>query len=108
MKYVIGNNKSDTQNFGVYARMAKYNELELGDIVKVYPNPVKDVLNINVGSHQIKNVNIYDVNGRLILENNINHHSSNVQLKIPQIKSGIYLLSIETNNGILFKRLIKQ
>jgi len=83
-------------------------ELELGDIVKVYPNPVKDVLNINVGSHQIKNVNIYDVNGRLILENNINHHSSNVQLKISQINSGIYLLSIETNNGILYKRLIKQ
>lgn len=34
-RYIIGNNKSDTQNFGVYARIAKYNELELGDIVQL-------------------------------------------------------------------------
>ncbi len=34
-KYVIRNNTSDTENFGVYARLANYNELELGDIVQL-------------------------------------------------------------------------
>ena len=32
---MIGNNKENTQNFGVYARVAAYNELELGDIVQL-------------------------------------------------------------------------
>ncbi len=34
-KYMIGNNNENTQNFGVYARLASYNELELGDIVQL-------------------------------------------------------------------------
>jgi len=34
-KYIIGNNKENTQNFGIYARIATYNELELGDIVQL-------------------------------------------------------------------------
>ena len=38
-KYVIGNNNENTQNFGIYARNANYNELEIGDIVQlVYDN----------------------------------------------------------------------
>ena len=38
-KYVIGNNSENTQNFGIYARNANYNELEIGDIVQlVYDN----------------------------------------------------------------------
>ena len=34
-KYIIGNNNSDTNNYGIYARYANYNELELGDIVQL-------------------------------------------------------------------------
>lgn len=34
-KYIIYNNREDTYNFGVYARSANYNELELGDIVQL-------------------------------------------------------------------------
>ena len=38
-KYIIGNNSENTQNFGIYARLANYNELEIGDIVQlVYDN----------------------------------------------------------------------
>ena len=38
-KYIIGNNSENTQNFGIYARTANYNELEIGDIVQlVYDN----------------------------------------------------------------------
>lgn len=34
-KYIIGNNNENTDSFGVYARMANYNELELGDLVQL-------------------------------------------------------------------------
>lgn len=38
-KYIVGNNSILTENYGVYARDAVYNELELGDIVQlVYDN----------------------------------------------------------------------
>ncbi len=34
-KYIIGNNNSNTQKIGIYARDASYNELEIGDIVQL-------------------------------------------------------------------------
>ena len=38
-RYIIGNNTENTKNFGIYARLAQYNELEIGDIVQlVYDN----------------------------------------------------------------------
>lgn len=34
-KYIIGNNNENTKKFGIYARNANYNELEIGDIVQL-------------------------------------------------------------------------
>lgn len=34
-KYLTGNNNDNTSNYGIYARLANYNELELGDIVQL-------------------------------------------------------------------------
>lgn len=34
-KYIVGNNIEKSYNFGIYAREANYNELELGDIVQL-------------------------------------------------------------------------
>lgn len=34
-KYITGNNSEKTQNFGIYARDAEYNELEIGDIAQL-------------------------------------------------------------------------
>lgn len=36
--YLINNNKENTNNYGVYARIAKYNELDPGDIVQLVYN----------------------------------------------------------------------
>lgn len=34
-QYLINNNNSKTSNFGVYARLAEYDELEIGDLVQL-------------------------------------------------------------------------
>ena len=34
-KYLTSNNNDNTSNYGIYARLANYNELELGDIVQL-------------------------------------------------------------------------
>ena len=79
------------------------------DVVKVYPNPVGEDLNINLGTNNnMLELTLYNVNGRIILKNDINQNSSKIQLKIPQVSSGIYVLSILTNEGRFFKRILKQ
>ena len=37
-QYLINNNNSNTSNFGVYARLAEYDELEIGDVIQLVEN----------------------------------------------------------------------
>jgi Secretion system C-terminal sorting domain len=78
-------------------------ETELNSIV-LYPNPVSDLLNINTreGHSELK---IFDTLGQLLLTKNINTQSS---MDASQLKAGIYLLSIESKNGKVVKRFIKE
>lgn len=71
----------------------------LSDKGKIYPNPVKSVINI---SPQLlgKNTNykIYSIDSKLVLEGTINNSVINVD----NIIKGIYLLKIGNNPGIKF------
>jgi len=51
----------------------------------------------------IENVKIYDLNGRLIKQEQLDHN----QIEISQLPKGIYILNIETAVGILREKLIK-
>lgn len=70
--------------------------------ISVYPNPVKDQLIINSGQ-TILDVKIYSILGSEVFSgkgiNNIN---------VSNLKSGVYLVSITTENGQYTKKIIKQ
>ncbi|MCY1660230.1 glycosyl hydrolase family 8 [Chryseobacterium sp. SL1] len=60
--------------------------------VKFYPNPVKDFLNLEIGNINYNAYNIYDLNGKLLKnENNINSNSS---IDVRDLNTGIYYLQL--------------
>ncbi len=59
--------------------------------VKVYPNPVKEVLNINPGEHRNLTANIYDSAGRLLLSKRIGSAES---IDLSQIAPGLLIVSL--------------
>ncbi|HEX5154386.1 MAG TPA: T9SS type A sorting domain-containing protein [Parafilimonas sp.] len=66
--------------------------------VKVYPNPVQSILNIDFqepGRPQ-KRISVYDVNGRLLLTRSAN---GNTQLDVRSLANGIYLVKINDETG---------
>ena len=74
---------------------------------QVYPNPVKDILNINPSYNDlIKVISIYNISGKEIYTAVLNK-SDKTLLKLPDISSGVYLLNIETNYGITLGKFIK-
>lgn len=74
--------------------------------VKIFPNPFTDNFNIKLNNQQIiKDLKIMDLNGRLI--KNIQPTESNGVYNLSSLKSGVYLLSIETDKGSFQKKLIK-
>ena len=62
-------------------------------------------MNINSLS-AIKSVKFIDINGRIIKE--IISHEINSQINISDLNSGIYFISIETENGTTTEKLIKK
>jgi hypothetical protein len=71
----------------------------------VYPNPVTDVLNINISNSSFKNseVVVYNVSGAEVLKTNM--AKSSAQLNIENLSNGVYLVKVTNQNG--FNKTVK-
>lgn len=84
-----------------YARVYQYdtslsvNEFQKGDPVRLYPNPVKDMLNIKYpdGSSHFK---MYDVAGKLLVE------GSGTLVDLSDFQKGIYFIKVQNSEAIQF------
>jgi hypothetical protein len=66
--------------------------------VKMYPNPATDILQISTDNVLINTITIYDLKGSVVLlKNNID--SSEKNINITNLESGIYLVKITSENG---------
>ena len=74
---------------------------------EMYPNPVSDVLNIQLPSGTDKaEVGVYDYTGRLVSSKTISSNDST--LDVQKISKGIYIIRVATNNKIGVQRFIKK
>lgn len=74
------------------------------NLISIYPNPVKDYLNIDYPS--LTFCSIYDVTGRLLLESIEN--TSVTKLDIRLLNPGLYFIALKTEKGIITQRFIKE
>ena len=80
------------------------NAVEMQNL-KIYPNPVKDELRIENGELKINNVEIYDVYGKKQFST-FNFQFSTIN--VSHLSSGIYLIKLETDKGIVTQKFIKE
>ena len=74
------------------------------DVSHVYPNPVSRRLFIRGNDYSnIKSVEVYDISGEMVLVKN----SSVRILDVRKLKPGIYIVRINTNDGITVKKILK-
>ncbi|MBP7497273.1 MAG: S8 family serine peptidase [Bacteroidales bacterium] len=69
--------------------------------INIFPNPAKDMLNIDFGKTKIKNceIGIYDLTGRLKKSQKILNPASFASIKLEGLSEGIYLLKIVSKDG---------
>lgn len=72
--------------------------------VSVYPNPARDIVSVK-SANSIKNIIIYDVQGKLILNQNASQKEINVN--VSQYPQGIYYLRIKTEMSDDIRKIIK-
>ncbi len=91
----ITNNEGDEAIYGD-------NELAIQDqeklVVSIYPNPVQDILRIKTDDFAgVFDINIYDLEGRLMLTKKIDTTSNAINLE--NLEAGVYFILLENNLG---------
>ncbi|MDR1526329.1 MAG: T9SS type A sorting domain-containing protein [Dysgonamonadaceae bacterium] len=79
---------------------------EVRDNVNVYPNPVTSELVIDGQGTPLKAYTLYDLNGRAVRSETINGNRQLVSAG--GLNAGVYILQIQTSNGMIVKRIIKK
>lgn len=79
------------------------NEFDLDGNIAAFPNPVEDVLQINVSNGiAYKNAVLFNLLGEELI------FTQKATLSLNTISSGVYFLSIHTDSGTLVKKILKK
>ena len=76
---------------------------QMQDNVIIYPQPVSNILKVSTNA-EIKNYFIYDISGRKIMQGGKNA----VTIDVSGLKSGVYYIELQTNQGKITKKFIKK
>ncbi|BAO76987.1 endonuclease [Winogradskyella sp. PG-2] len=78
-------------------------EIDETDTVKLYPNPVNSILNIELDNDYVS-YSIYNMIGKEILKGNL----TNRKLNVNQLNSGVYIIKFSDGENIITERFIKK
>ena len=71
--------------------------------LNIYPNPAQNNFTIQTNVSDKQNLQVYDVNGKLVLTQTINGTTS---IDVGILAQGVYNVSITSNEGVINKRLV--
>jgi hypothetical protein len=82
---------------------------EIGESLKLFPNPVKDEINIQIPSEINGNIyiRIFSMNGQLIRSQQ-SQANSEITINVDQLVDGMYLLNIIGDKDVLTGRFVKR
>ena len=79
--------------------------VENTNIVKLFPNPVSDILQFS-STNTIKHIDVVNIYGQVLMNKDFSQNYRMMDLS--KLSSGIYFLKISTNNGLITKKIIKK
>ena len=77
--------------------------------VSVFPNPTSGELRIEMCDmrYEICDIQIFDTFGRKLQVSNLKSQISNPQINIAHLPAGIYFVRIQTENGVVVRKVVK-
>lgn len=74
----------------------------------VYPNPASTALTIDAGNNNsLQNLKVFDILGKELIRKE-NMSGSQTQLNVAELPAGIYLLQLNSQEGVFVTRFVKQ
>ena len=90
-----------------------FNSVGIKNIVKnnqiqIYPNPNKGIFRVVFDDGFSGNLlKIFDVSGKLVLEKSIKSPQNSIDIDISDYENGVYVIVINTTNGSIVRKIIK-
>ena len=100
---------SITETVTTYVPTTSISESEFNTLsIKTYPNPVTDLLAVQVGTlvKEDMQLALYDITGKLIKETRINKGQSIAYMNMETVYAGSYLLKVTVGNNVATKAII--
>ncbi len=73
----------------------------------IYPNPVKDILNIDSkNGATIESIQVVDVNGRIVNQTLLSGAES-IQINVSNLNAGVYFVKVQSESGVGTAKIIK-
>jgi len=105
IKYTFFNENNESEAISVVVQFSA-TTTGIGDIeetaIAVYPNPANNFVNIESQS-RIERIGIYDLTGKTVYSTTSDQNK--LKINIDFLESGIYLIKLETENGIRVEKL---
>ncbi len=77
------------------------------DVIKIYPNPASDILNIQFrnDTKEVNGIKVFNMMGEIVMDYKNNSLQSDVlELNISNLITGIYFLEVEVNGEVVIQR----
>jgi len=85
-----------------------YNELNLNEShLRIFPNPVKDILSLEMDKNVMGVLEIFNSQGRIVLQKDI-QSESDLQVDVDDLPSGFYILTVISSEDIYFGKFLKK
>ena len=79
------------------------------EALEVYPNPAVDEVRIKLSAKlQAHSLRLIDINGKVLLPPSSQVPFQETNLNLKHLNTGTYILSIDTNEGVLQQKIVKQ
>lgn len=75
-------------------------------LIELYPNPANDLVNIVYQSNQDVVMSVIDISGKSVLNDVLPGNQFIANISVSNLKSGVYILRLTTNNTLITKKLI--
>ena len=85
------------------------NESEPMEDIIIYPNPIsKGILTMRFGDLNVRKIHVVNIYGQQIFTQQILNSSESVKINLNDCPNGILFIQLETTNGLITRKVVKQ
>ena len=97
----------DNTAIAFWSEAVAIDETQDNHSIKIHPNPTTGELRIESSMFNVQCLEIFDIFGKKLSTHTLTPTSSHHIINISHLKSGVYLIKMENENGMITKKIIK-